>query len=103
MGLRVYPLSVVHAPPAMEFVSLSELEFNTIHANDFSFFEELDAVIEREVAGAHRRREIRGLLFLPSGSARALPSRPTTGCARCSPKPWPSRMARRGRQVEAIR
>ena len=40
--LRVYPLSEADAPPAMEFISLSEKEFNTIHANDVSFFDELD-------------------------------------------------------------
>jgi hypothetical protein len=33
-------LSQVDAPPAMEFISLSEREFNTIHANDVSFFDE---------------------------------------------------------------
>ena len=47
-GLRVYPLSQADAPPAMEFISLSEREFNTIHANDVTFFEELDAVVQRE-------------------------------------------------------
>ena len=47
-GLRVYPLSQVDDPPAMEFTSMTGLEFNTIHANDFTFFEEIDAVIQRE-------------------------------------------------------
>ncbi len=47
-GLRVYPLSQSDAPSPMEFISLSEKEFNTIHANDVSFFDELDAVIQRE-------------------------------------------------------
>jgi hypothetical protein len=36
-GLRVYPLSEADSPPAIEFISLSEKEFNTIHANDVSF------------------------------------------------------------------
>jgi len=49
--LRVYPLSDVDAPPEMEFISLSEQAFNTIHANDVSFFDELDAVIQREPLG----------------------------------------------------
>ena len=39
---RVYPLSEADAPPATEFISFSEKEFNTIHANDVSFFDELD-------------------------------------------------------------
>ena len=35
-GLRVYPLSDVDAPPEMEFISLSEQAFNTIHATTAS-------------------------------------------------------------------
>ena len=31
----------------MEFIALSEKQFNTIRANDVSFFDELDAVIQR--------------------------------------------------------
>ncbi len=60
-GLRVYPLSRVDDPPTMEFISLSEKQFNTIHANDVSFFDELDAVIQREPLGVIDL-EIRGLL-----------------------------------------
>jgi hypothetical protein len=47
-GLKVYPLAAADNPPAMEFISGSEQAFNTIHANDFEFFEELHAVIDRE-------------------------------------------------------
>ncbi|MFC7725462.1 DUF1254 domain-containing protein [Nocardioides sp. GCM10028917] len=47
-GLRVYPLAQADAPPEMEFISLGGREFNTIHANDVSFYDELDAVIQRE-------------------------------------------------------
>ena len=80
-GLRVYPLSDVDAPPEMEFISLSEQAFNTIHANDVSFFDELDAVIQREPLGIIDD-EIRGLLssigirkgtpFAPDDRMRAL-------------------------------
>jgi hypothetical protein len=35
-------------PPDMRFISGSELEFNTIHSNDFTFYEELDTVVQRE-------------------------------------------------------
>ena len=80
-GLRVYPLSDVDAPPQMEFISLSEQAFNTIHANDVSFFDELDAVIQREPLGIIDD-EIRGLLssigirkgtpFAPDDRMRAL-------------------------------
>ena len=35
-------------PPQMEFANVSQVSFNTIHANDFEFYEELDHVIQRE-------------------------------------------------------
>ncbi len=47
-GLKVYPLSAAAAPPAMEFVSGSAKHFNTIHANDFEFYEELHDVLAKE-------------------------------------------------------
>ncbi len=47
-GLRVYPLSQADNPPAMEFISGTGRSFNTVHSNDFSFYEELHAVIDRE-------------------------------------------------------
>jgi hypothetical protein len=59
-GLRVYPLSKADNPPAMEFINGSGQPFNTIHANDFSFYEELHAVIDREPI-AMLDPELRGL------------------------------------------
>ena len=47
-GLKVYPLAKADNPPAMEFISGSGKSFNTIHANNFEFYEELHNVIERE-------------------------------------------------------
>lgn len=47
-GLKVYPLAQKNTPPAMEFISGSGVPFNTIHANDFDFYEELHTVIDRE-------------------------------------------------------
>ncbi len=47
-GLMIYPLAKAANPPAMEFISGSKVKFNTIHANDYHFFEELHAVIDRE-------------------------------------------------------
>jgi len=44
-GLRIYPLAKKDNPPAMEFVNASEVSFNTIHANDFTFYEHLNEVI----------------------------------------------------------
>lgn len=47
-GLKIYPLAQAANPPAMEFISGSKVKFNTIHANDYHFFEELHSVIARE-------------------------------------------------------
>ncbi|MGD9528785.1 MAG: DUF1254 domain-containing protein [Dehalococcoidia bacterium] len=47
-GVRVYPLAQAANPPAMEFISAKSSFFNTIHANDFDFYNELSAVIARE-------------------------------------------------------
>ncbi len=45
---RVYPLAQRDAPPAAEFINLSGRSFNTIHANDMTFFEEVHAVLQEE-------------------------------------------------------
>ncbi|CFX47543.1 conserved exported protein of unknown function [Candidatus Filomicrobium marinum] len=47
-GLKVYPLAKRNAPPPMEFINGSGKPFNTIHANNFEFYDELHTVIERE-------------------------------------------------------
>ena len=47
---RMYPLSQVKNPPKQRFVNVSGKQFNTIHANDFHFYEELNAVIQYEPA-----------------------------------------------------
>jgi hypothetical protein len=47
-GLKIYPLAQKDNPPALDIRSGSEQVFNTIHANDFEFYEELDTVIQRE-------------------------------------------------------
>ena len=47
-GVKIYPLASIDNPPAMEFISGSELEFNTIHANTYEFYAELNTVIQRE-------------------------------------------------------
>jgi hypothetical protein len=50
-NLKVYPFSKKDSPPTMEFTSGSGKAFNTIHANDFTFYEELNAVIQYEPYG----------------------------------------------------
>src|SRR3984885_3248994 len=49
---RIYPLSAAGSPPQQTFVNLSGKQFNTVHANTFHFYEELDEVIQHEPAGA---------------------------------------------------
>lgn len=49
-GFRTYPLSQAANPPKQRFVNLSGKQMNTVHANDFHFFEELNAVIQYEPA-----------------------------------------------------
>ncbi len=47
-GLKIYPLKVAKNPPAMVFENTSGNSVNTVHANTFAFYEELNAVIQRE-------------------------------------------------------
>ena len=51
-SMNVYPLAQINEPPNASFVNLSGKRFNTIHANNFEFFEELNAVIQHEPADA---------------------------------------------------
>jgi len=46
----MFPLSQAAKPPATRFVNLSGVKFNTISANDFSFYEELSSVVQNEPA-----------------------------------------------------
>ena len=47
-GLKIYPQSAQAKPPGMAFKNFSRLPFNTIHANTFAFYEELNQVIQKE-------------------------------------------------------
>ena len=51
-GFRAYPLAQVNKPPKQKVYDLSGKKFNTIHANDEQFYEELNAVIQYEPADA---------------------------------------------------
>jgi hypothetical protein len=46
----VFPLSQAAKPPETSFTDISGVTFNTISANDFSFYEELNAVVQNEPA-----------------------------------------------------
>ena len=60
-GLKIYPLSKANRPPEMHFINGSGKFFNTIHANDYHFYPELDAVIQREPV-EFIEPELRGLM-----------------------------------------
>jgi len=47
-NLKIYPLSEKDNPPKLEVVSGTGKIFNTIHANDSLFYEEVNDVIQRE-------------------------------------------------------
>ncbi len=51
-GARLYRLSQAKNPPKQVFHNLSGVQYNTIHANTFEFYEELNEVIQREPADA---------------------------------------------------
>ena len=80
-GLRMYPLSRKDNPPNMTFIQGGEAVYNTVHANNFEFFVELNRVIQREPI-EFLDPEIRGLAsaiglekgkpFNPSPAEKAL-------------------------------
>jgi hypothetical protein len=47
-NFRIYPLSKKQNSPKVELISGSGKSFNTIHANDYSFYEHLNEVIQKE-------------------------------------------------------
>jgi len=52
-GLRVYRLADAARPPETKFINLSGKVMNTVHANNFKFFEEVNQIIQEEPAGAY--------------------------------------------------
>jgi hypothetical protein len=59
--LKVYPLKAAASPPATEFVNITGKIYNTITPTDFSYFETLNKIIQREPIEA-LDTESRGLL-----------------------------------------
>ena len=60
-SIRIYPFAERENPPEQKFINLSGRAFNTIHANDFTFFEEVDHVVQEEPAES-ADPEVLGLL-----------------------------------------
>ncbi|MEK6250202.1 MAG: DUF1254 domain-containing protein [Planctomycetales bacterium] len=50
--LKIYALSEANNPPPVKFLPWSGKPINTIHGNDFSFFEEINEVIQEEPSSA---------------------------------------------------
>jgi hypothetical protein len=73
-NLKVYPLSKKNNPPKMEFISGSGKSFNTIHSNDFSFYEHLAHIINYE-SDEMLDPELRGL-FASIGIEKGKPFEP---------------------------
>ena len=46
--VKIYPLAEKDNPPEMVIISGSEVNYSTIHANDYTFYEELAHVINKE-------------------------------------------------------
>lgn len=71
---RMYPLAQAANPSPQRFVNVSGKQFNTVHANDFKFYEELNTVIQYEPADAFNP-ELVGL-FASIGIKKGQPFNP---------------------------
>lgn len=74
-GVKVYPLARAANPPKMQFFNGSKVPYNTIHANNFEFYSELDASTVRSSRGSTRPggqgRSSWSIERLPLAQARA--------------------------------
>ena len=51
-NMRIYPLAQAKNPPETKFISATGLEFNTVHANNFHYYEEVNEIVQEEPADA---------------------------------------------------
>ena len=58
---KIYNLADAANPPEMKFINVSGVEFNTIHANNFHFYEEVNGIVQSEPNEAYHP-EVLGLL-----------------------------------------
>jgi len=49
---RIYPLAQAENPDANEFINISDIAINTVHANDFSFYQEVADLVQEEPTAA---------------------------------------------------
>jgi hypothetical protein len=62
-NLKVYPLPKKDNPPKMEFKNMSGVFYKTVAPNDYTFFEDLNQIIQEEPEGfydAANRSEVCG-------------------------------------------
>ncbi len=78
---KVYLLSHIEKPPAMKFINLSGRAFNTVAANDFSFYENINCIVQEEPINALNPDTlgllaaigiVKGKPFMPDGRMRAI-------------------------------
>ena len=50
--LRIYPLAEAAKPPVSKFINASGVPHNTVHANSFHFYEEVNDIVQEEPAEA---------------------------------------------------
>jgi hypothetical protein len=58
---KIYPLAKAKNPPKTEFIDTSSISYNTVSPNDFSFYEDLNQLIQKEPIDA-LDPETRGLV-----------------------------------------
>ena len=78
---KIYPLADAESPGENEFINWAELTFNTVHANDFSFYKEVNEVVQEEpveALDAERAGQlaaigiVKGQPFAPDDRMRAI-------------------------------
>jgi hypothetical protein len=74
-GMKVYLLSEAKDPPQQTFVNFSGAKMNTIHANDASYFDELNAIVQNEPSRCLRSRDRRPLCVDRHPERRAVQAR----------------------------
>jgi hypothetical protein len=46
--MKIYPLAKAGNPPKTEYIDFSDISYNTVSPNDFSFYEDLNQLIQKE-------------------------------------------------------
>nr|WP_240543108.1 DUF1254 domain-containing protein [Bradyrhizobium canariense] len=79
--LRIYPLAQVENRPETRFINASGMAFNTIHANNFEFYEEVNHIVQEEPIEAQDKELlgqlasigiVKGRPFAPDGRMKKI-------------------------------